>query len=836
MVSHTRASKRFGRTFQLQTTISITWMNDAPEIGALMLLAWIGMFAAPAHAQDATRGPIVREVHFTGNEIFSDDQLQFHVRTAPNRRFLGFEGLTWWRWMYELGASGRFGARIGRVLMESGEPPAWLDEAMLASDVERLRIFYEQQGFREARVQADVDTTGEAGGAVVTFAIDAGRATWIRRVTYTGLDSLDADRRRVVSQESLLPPRNRVPGHPLQYEAADLRYSEPLLVSERQRLLTVLRNSGYAAVTRDSITAVVTPYRPDSFDVTLRVYTGPRYRFGAVHFEIQGPEEEAYPRADTLAGDRQVTWHIQNDRRLHGTLLTRSLQFRPGAWYNQSQLLSTKRRLEALGVFTFTDIRPLSTAMADGPARLEHQISVRTRPRHRFRFEAFSVQRNGVLGDGGSEIGGGLGLGYENANLFGGGEAFRLRTTASIAADERLTVFSSAQAEVTGSLTLPYLTAPFGRLDRGLDLYQARTVLSLSLLMARRDDLRLLIRGRGTARVRLEMQHSPTVTSLVDLLDVSLSNPDTLGGFENRFLDRILNRDGQSVTDPVQLAQILEDYTQPQINNAIRYSFRSARVNPLRRDRGYTHEAAIEIGGNLPYWLDAFVLTPGKTEGSLPGLPILGGADTDTRLIYRRYIRIVGDMRRYHPLNRSTVFAWKLIGGWAHPTGQARVVPFDRRFYSGGATSVRGWHLRELGPGAAAFHTETVRDDRATNILGGDIKLEASAELRKTFLQGVLAADWIIAVFTDVGNVWFGPRNPGFRNVEAGASNGRFVARRFFRELGIGSGIGVRISWEYLIMRLDLAHRVYDPAAPELGFFPRGLKRPTLYFGIGHAF
>ena len=720
--------------------------------------------------------------------------------------------------------------------MDSGEPPAWLDRTMLTSDVERLRIFYEQQGFREARIQADVDTTREAGRAVVTFAIDPGRATWIRRVTYTGLDSLDADGRRLVSRQSLLPPRNQAPGHSLQYDATDLRYSEPLLVNERQRLLTVLRNSGYAAVTRDSITAVVTPYRPDSFDVTLRVYTGPRYRFGAVHFEVQGPEEEASPRADTLAGDQQVTWRIQHDRWLHGTLLTRSLRFRPGLWYDHAQLLSTKRRLEALGVFAFTDIRPLSTARAHGPARLEHQITVRTRPRHRFRFEAFSVQRNGVLGDAGSEIGGGLGMGYENANLFGGGEAFRLRTTASIAADEGLTVFSSAQAEATGSLTLPYLTVPFGRLDRGLDLYQARTALSLSLLMARRDDLRLLIRGRGTARVRLEMQHNPTVTSLVDLLDISLSNPDTLAGFQDQFLDRILNSNGQSVSDPVQLAQILEDYTQPQVNNAMRYSFRSARVNPLRRDRGYTYEAAIEVGGNLPYWLDAFVLTPGKTEGSLPGLPILGSADTDTRLIYRQYLRIVGDVRRYYPLGRGAVFAWKLIGGWAHPTGQARVVPFDRRFYSGGATSVRGWRLRELGPGAAAFQTENVRDEGATNILGGDIKLEASAELRKTFLQEVLTADWIIAVFTDVGNVWFGPRNPGFRNMEAGTPNGRFVARRFFKELGIGSGAGMRISWEYLIMRLDVAHRVYDPTAPEQGFFPRGLKHPTLYFGIGHTF
>ncbi len=100
----------------------------------------------------------------------------------------------------------------------------------------------------------------------------------------------------------------------------------------------------------------------------------------------------------------------------------------------------------------------------------------------------------------------------------------------------------------------------------------------------------------------------------------------SVGGFQERFLNRILGADdNQVVTDPVQRAQILEDYTQPQINNALRYTFRSARVNPLRRERGYSYEASAEIGGNLPYWLDRYVYSPDTLEGSLPGLPIFGG-------------------------------------------------------------------------------------------------------------------------------------------------------------------------------------------------------------------
>ena len=127
-------------------------------------------------------------------------------------------------------------------------------------------------------------------------------------------------------------------------------------------------------------------------------------------------------------------------------------------------------------------------------------------------------------------------------------------------------------------------------------------------------------------------------------------------------------------------------------------------------------------------------------------------------------------------------------------------------------------------------------DAGTTNILGGDIKLEASAELRSTFLRNTLTAEWIFAFFTDVGNVWFGPRNPGFRNLEEGDPTGQFAFGRFYKEMGVGSGLGLRVAWEYLVLRFDLAYRVYDPALPDAGLFPKGLKNPTPYFGIGHTF
>jgi hypothetical protein len=312
------------------------------------------------------------------------------------------------------------------------------------------------------------------------------------------------------------------------------------------------------------------------------------------------------------------------------------------------------------------------------------------------------------------------------------------------------------------------------------------------------------------------------------VFDLSLSNPDPQAGFQRLFLDRIIGTEEDPlITDPVQRAQIIEDYTEPQINTALRYTFRSSNTNPLRRERGYSYEAAAEVGNTLPFLIDRLIASPDTLENSIPGLPFLRENET-SRLIYRPYVRFVADLRRYKPLSRGTVLATKLLGGIAHPIGRPNVVPFDRRFYAGGGASVRGWGLRELGPGRSTLDT-TATTEGVTNVLGGDIKLEGSLELRATLFRNVLAARWVGATFIDAGNVWFGPRSPG-------SVAGRFEFDDILSEIGVGTGVGLRFVWDYLIIRFDVAYRVHDPLPQQRGLFPDALRQPQLHFGIGHAF
>ena len=859
------------------------WTRGALFVVLLLGLGWSGqpgtsraqrsgpVGPSPGGQADTTQ-PLVQSVEVDGNEHFSDRELKRQIRTRPNRRVLGIPGFTWWRWIYQLGDADWMWGRLGNALKSGGEPPARLDTTTVAGDIERLRLFYEQQGFREATVEFQVRTS-QPDRAVVVFRVDAGTPTYLRRVRYDGLEGLSDEQKQRLTRETVLNAGAMDPDTPLSFAVEEERYQKPLLLDERRRLLTFLQNAGYAAVSRDSIRAVLVPVPPESLetaarpvegaeyqDVTFRVQTGPVYRFGEVQFRITGPET-APARRDTLdvraaeegAPRPRITSEIRDDTHLNTGILRRSLRFVPGDVYDRSRILATKRRLEGAGVFTFTSLTPQYDAVslrdtAEVPY-LPIRIEARTRQRHRLRAETFALQR-GAEAVGLNEFGVGLSGVYENVNAFGGGETLQLRASGSVATGLDTTLISSTQFETTGSVTLPYLVRPFQSAETLFDLSNARTQISLSALTARRNDLRLRIRSRINARLRLEMNHTPTRQSLVDVMDLSVSNPDTLSGFQERFLDRVFGPDGGGIQDPVQRQQILEDYTRPQVNTALRYTFRSATANPLRRSTGHIYEGTAEVGNTIPFLLDRYVFSPGPPSYSLPGLTGSSETGLGGRLLYRPYLRATVDLRRYLPLGANTTLAMKAFGGWAHPTGSPTVVPFDRRFFSGGANSVRGWRLRELGPGRAGLPVDSAGTvgREASTILGGDVKLESSMEVRTRLFRNVLTAEWVGAAFLDVGNMWFGPRNRGFGREEVASPtdlqqraqstgrDGRFRGLGNLADVGVGAGVGIRIEWEYVIIRFDLAHRLRDPSPQNDDVFADSYRGPLLHFGIGQAF
>lgn len=145
-------------------------------------------------------------------------------------------------------------------------------------------------------------------------------------------------------------------------------------------------------------------------------------------------------------------------------------------------------------------------------------------------------------------------------------------------------------------------------------------------------------------------------------------------------------------------------------------------------------------------------------------------------------------------------FVFHLEWGVAVPYGNSTSLPFEKRYFSGGANSVRGWAVRELGPG------KFKGDDRTIDYIkqSGDIKLGASLEYRSKLFWKLNGA-----AFIDAGNIWTirdYSEQPG----------GMFKFNTFYKQIAVAYGLGLRVDLGFLVLRFDGGMKAYNPSGKSL--------------------
>jgi outer membrane protein insertion porin family len=178
------------------------------------------------------------------------------------------------------------------------------------------------------------------------------------------------------------------------------------------------------------------------------------------------------------------------------------------------------------------------------------------------------------------------------------------------------------------------------------------------------------------------------------------------------------------------------------------------------------------------------------------GIPTGQGADRDT-ISFSQFVRGELDVRYFNDIGRNSVVAFRFNTGLAFPYGPyTSQVPYVKQFFVGGALSNRAWDIRELGPGSSI--TPPPDDPNTPFYQTGDVKIDMSLELRFKLLWYFYSA-----VFIDAANVWAlnrGKDDPA-----------NFELNRFYKELGIGYGYGLRIDLNYFIVRMDVGYKFYNP-------------------------
>lgn len=199
------------------------------------------------------------------------------------------------------------------------------------------------------------------------------------------------------------------------------------------------------------------------------------------------------------------------------------------------------------------------------------------------------------------------------------------------------------------------------------------------------------------------------------------------------------------------------------------------------------------------------------------------------------------DLRKIERLTRKTNLAFRLNVGLAYPYGDNKSLPYEKYFFAGGSSSIRAWRPRRLGPGA--FGVFEVDNEVTTEFIDysneqrGELLIESSVELRQDlvgFLEG--------AIFIDAGNIWTIRNSLVDSSEDPDGDDGVFRLDSFMQEMAVGTGVGLRFDLQFLIFRLDLGMKLFDPAQKKgerfVGdqIFSNFSRNSEINIGIGYPF
>jgi outer membrane protein assembly factor BamA len=194
-------------------------------------------------------------------------------------------------------------------------------------------------------------------------------------------------------------------------------------------------------------------------------------------------------------------------------------------------------------------------------------------------------------------------------------------------------------------------------------------------------------------------------------------------------------------------------------------------------------------------------------------------------IAFAQYVKGDIDLTRSFAFSRNNQLVFHFGLGIAYPYGNSKVLPFEKRYFSGGANSVRGWSVRSLGPGSFK------EKDGRINFISqtGDMKLDLNAEYRAHLF-------WKLggALFVDAGNIWTLREN--------GQEGGLFRFNTFISQLAVSYGAGIRFNFDYFILRFDLGMKAVNPSfrADDSDHFPilhhRFSRDFAFHFAVGLPF
>lgn len=631
--------------------------------------------------------------------------------------------------------SGRDTTRwINRTLRKIGEEPVVYDTLQAQLSCNDLKLALQNMGY----MNAEVDLTTRAKGKRLTaiYTLHPGTPFFINSVRYDIQDSVIA---RMLDLDN--PDRQ------------ELKAGDPFTVTrleeERKRITRILMDSGYYRFHKDFI-----QYGADSTagqnQINLMLHLLP-YRPNS------GAPETLHPRYSI----RNVTFSSNDSAKIHlrPRVLRRSTLIKEGDLFSATQLQRTYANFARMQAVRYTNIK---FTEAPDTTLLDCDINISTNKPSSISFQPEGTNTAGDLGAAASVT-------YENRNLFRGSELLSIQLRAAYEAITGLEGYQNKDYQEYGvetKLTFPRFVAPLlSRSFRRRSI--ATSELSLNWNLQNRPEFHRRVFSTAWRYHWNEPRHH--ISYRYDFFDINyVYMPWISSRFKADYLDNVTSR-----------------------NAILRYNYEDLFILKMGfglafNDGENALKVNVESAGNMLHAVSKMFRLPQNADGKY----------TLVNIAYAQYVKFDVDFTRLFQFDERNSLAFHVGLGVAYPYGNSTILPFEKRYFSGGANSVRGWRVRELGPGT--FKGTDGRIDFINQT--GDMKLDMNLEYR-TFLGWKLHG----AVFVDAGNIWT------LRNY-ADQPGGQFRFNSFYRQIALAYGLGLRLNFDYFILRFDLGMKAVNPA------------------------
>ena len=727
------------------------------------------------------------------NKALKPADLRLFVRQNPNSKW--FSVFKTPLHVYSLSGKKHPNRWYNKMFRRIGDAPVIYDEKQTLCSQEEIRKAVQNMGYLGAEVEKK--TTTKKKKISVTYHVKSGKPYVVRSIQRNIEDNKIGLYLSNDSTTSLLRE-----GMPLDIGVLD---------RERERITNKLANVGYYKFHKDYIQYTVdTVLNTYQVDLTLNLYKyqdkegqehdrHPQYLINKVSFItdfdlMRSSSIESISINDSL---HYMGYPIYfNDKLyLRPKILVGASQLKGRHLYNASEVQQTYNNYGRLHALKYTNISFIENK-EDSTLLNAYVLLTRAKDKS----VAFELDGTNSAGD----LGAAAAVSFSHRNLFRGSETFNVRLRGAFEAITNLPGYDDKNYREYGVETsinfprflFPFLTSNFKNKIR------ANTEFGLQYNYQIRPEFsRIQASGNWSYRWQLR----PEQQFRIDLIDANyLYMPSVSDKFKQDYLEGGNN-------------YILEyNYKDRLIlSTGFHYSYNSARFAGFGQAspaNSLSFKFGFESAGNMLYGISNLVKSKKNSDGEYSVLDIP----------YAQYVKADVSVAKNLVVDDRNSFAFHFGLGVAYPYGNATVIPFEKRYFSGGANSVRGWSVRGLGPGSFAGDGNFLNQS-------GDIKLDMNLEYRTNLFWKLRGA-----LFVDAGNIW---------TIRAYDSQpgGQFKFNEFYKQIAVAYGLGLRIDFDFFILRFDGGMKAINPEFVS-GKDKYPLIRPkfsrdfAFHFAVGYPF